>query len=53
MQTFTFKIGFVDVHTNEWRTKWIDYKAKDYDQAVQGVKEYLQTNRTMTEGKII
>ncbi len=46
MRTFKFEIIFICDNTNEQKTTTKEYKALDYIQAKQGMKDYCNTNKT-------
>lgn len=50
---YTFIVKFICPYTGQTKQRNIEYRASSYDKALQGVKEYLATNKNMLDGKVI
>lgn len=47
MKTFNFNITFICANTNQEKTLFKVYRAKNYLDAKIGIREYCNTNKTM------
>lgn len=49
MQTYNFKACFICANTGQTKTIEKQYKAKNYLDAVNGLRLYFETNRTVKQ----
>lgn len=54
MKTFIFNTSFTCTYTNEFKTQNnLEYRAKDKQTALQGIKDYCNTNKNRLNCKAV